>query len=112
MTYDANAFPYLYTFLEKGYLEIDNNRAERAMKPPVLLRKNSLFAGSLDGGKTMAILLSICETCRQNNINTFEYLVDVMKRLPTHPKDRMEELMPQNWKPLPKEQPERVQVAA
>ena len=55
MTYASNAFLYLYTFLEKGYLEIDNNRAERAMKPPVLLRKNSLFAGSIEGGKTMAM---------------------------------------------------------
>lgn len=100
MTYATNAMPYLVTFLERGYLEIDNNRAERAMKPPVMLRKNALFAGSQEGGETAAILLSFCETCRLNDINIFEYLTDVLKGLPTHPKDRMHELMPQYWQPL------------
>lgn len=100
MTYATNAMPYLVTFLERGHLEIDNNRAERAMKPPVMLRKNALFAGSQEGGETAAILLSFCETCRLNDINVFEYLTDVLKRVSTHPKDRIHELMPQYWQPL------------
>lgn len=112
INYTLNGWPYFQTFLEKGFLEIDNNRAERAMKPPVMLRKNSLFAGSKDGGKTAAILLSIFETCNQNGINAFEYMVDVMKRLPTHPKDRIHELFPQIWHPsLTTEQSETKAVA-
>ncbi len=113
IAYTLNAWPYLQTFLKDGRLEIDNNRAERAMKPPVMGRKNSLFVGSQDGGKTAAILWSIFETCRQNNINAFEYITDVLKRLPTNPKDRLRELMPQYWvSPTPTSEQTATKMAA
>lgn len=53
-----------------GRLLVDNNTAERAIKPVIIGRKNYLFAGSDAGGKRAAILYSIIETCKQNAINT------------------------------------------
>ena len=64
--------------LEAGFLEIDNGASERAMKPVALGRKNWLFAGSDEGGKTAATLMSLCTTCKDLGIDPFAYLRDVL----------------------------------
>jgi transposase len=86
--------------LEAGFLEIDNGESERAMKPVAIGRKNWLFAGSDNGGKTAAVLMSLCATCKAWNIDPFAYLRDVLERVSTHPMSRIEELLPDRWKPL------------
>jgi hypothetical protein len=83
-----------------GFLEIDNGESERAMKPVAIGRKNWLFAGSDNGGKTAAVLMSLCATCKAWNIDPFAYLRDVLDRVSTHPMSRIEELLPDRWKPL------------
>ena len=85
--------------LEAGSLEIDNGASERAMKPVALGRKNWLFAGSDEGGKTAATLMSLCTTCKSLGIDPFAYLRDVLDRVSTHPHSRIEELLPDRWKP-------------
>ena len=90
----------LQNVLADGRLQVDNNTAERAIKPVVIGRKNYLFAGSDEGGKRAAIIYSIIETCKQNAINTFDYLRDILTRLPTHKANKIHELLPYNWKPL------------
>jgi transposase len=85
--------------LEAGFLEIDNGASERALKPVALGRKNWLFAGSDEGGKTAATLMSLCTTCKGLGIDPFAYLRDVLDRVSTHPHNRIEELLPDRWKP-------------
>lgn len=99
INYALKAWQALQTFLDNGYIEIDNNRAERAIKTVVIGRKNFLFVGSENGGKTAAILFSLVETCKQNDIDSLAYLTDVLKRLPNHPYQRVSELLPHHWKP-------------
>lgn len=107
--YALNNWRALITFLEDGKLEVDNNRSERKIKPIVIGRKNHLFVGSEQGGKTAAIFYSLIETCKDNDINPATYLADVLERIPTHPNRLIHELLPHNWKKL-RQQP--VAIAA
>lgn len=75
----------LQTFINDGTVEIDNNIAERAMRPIALGRKNYLFAGSDRGGEVAATFYSLLETCKLNNINPQEYLADVLSRIADYP---------------------------
>jgi transposase len=97
--YALNHWNALIRPLEAGFLEIDNGGSERAMKPVALGRKNWLFAGSDEGGKTAATLMSLCTTCKELGIDPFAYLRDVLDRVSTHPNSRIEELLPDRWKP-------------
>jgi transposase len=97
--YSLNHWGALIRPLEAGFLEIDNGASERAMKPVALGRKNWLFAGSDEGGKTAATLMSLCATCKSLHIDPFAYLRDVLDRVSTHPNNRIEELLPDRWQP-------------
>ena len=97
--YALNQWEGLNTFLLDGRLEIDNNRAERAIKPIVIGRKNYLFMGGPKGGEAAAIMYTLTETCKQNKVDPYHYLADVLDRIPTHPNTRIKELLPYNWKP-------------
>ena len=99
IAYALNHWAALIRPLEAGFLEIDNGASERAMKPVALGRKNWLFAGSDNGGETAATLMSLCTTCKAWNIDPFAYLRDVLDRVSTHPNRRIEELLPDRWKP-------------
>jgi transposase len=97
--YALNHWAALIRPWEAGFLEIDNGASERALKPVALGRKNWLFAGSDEGGRTAATLMSLCATCKQRGIDPFAYLRDVLDRVSTHPNRRIEELLPDRWKP-------------
>jgi transposase len=99
ISYALNHWNALIRPPEAGFLEIDNGASERAMKPVALGRKNWLFAGSDEGGKTAATLMSLCTTCKDLGIDPFAYLRDVLDRVSTHPNRRIEELLPDRWKP-------------
>ena len=86
--------------LEAGLLEIDNGASERALKPVAIGRKNWLFAGSDHGGRTAAVLMSLCTTCKDLGVDPLAYLRDVLDRVSTHPHRRIEELLPDRWKPV------------
>ena len=98
MGYAINNWRALTRFLEDGTLEIDNNRSERKIKTIVMGRKNHLFVGSKEGGKAATIIYRVIETCRQNDVDPFLYLKDVLERVSTHPNSRIDELLPANWK--------------
>jgi len=97
--YALNHWNALIRPLEAGFLEIDNGASERAMKPVALGRKNWLFVGSDEGGRTAAVLMSLCTTCKDLGVEPFAYLRDVLDRVSTHPQSRIEELLPDRWKP-------------
>jgi len=63
----------------------------------VLGHKNFLFAGNDSGGERAATFYSLIETCKLNGIDPFTYLQDVLARLPSHPANRIDELLPHNW---------------
>jgi transposase len=58
-----------------------------------------LFAGSDEGGKTAATLMSLCTTCKDLGVDPFAYLRDVLDHVSTHPNSRIEELLPDRRKP-------------
>jgi hypothetical protein len=64
-----------------------------------------LFAGSDEGGRTAATLMSLCATCKERGIDPFVYLRDVLTRVSTHPNSRIEELLPDRWKPAESSDP-------
>lgn len=97
--YALNHWAALIRPWEAGFLEIDNGASERAMKPVALGRKNWLFAGSDEGGKTAATLMSLCASCKELGIDPFAYLRDILGRVSTHPNSRIEELLPDRWRP-------------
>ena len=85
--------------MEHGFLELDNNAAERAMRPLALGRKNYLFMGSLAGGKAASIACTLIETAKMNGLDPQAWLTDVLHRIPDHPSNRVNELLPWNDKP-------------
>lgn len=83
ISYTLNRWTALLVYLDHPFVEISNNGSERSIKPMVLSRRNWLFAGSEEGGKTAATIMSIIETCKRLNINPFEYMKDVLTRFPS-----------------------------
>ena len=82
VVYALNQREYLERYLEDGRLEISNNRAERAIKPFVIGRKNWLFANTPRGARASAILFSIIETAKENGLNPYEYLTYIFRNAP------------------------------
>ena len=72
--YALTRIPKVRPYLEHGFLELDNNTAERAMRPIAIGRKNYLFLGSEKGGKSAAICYSLIETCKLNDVNPQSWL--------------------------------------
>jgi transposase len=97
--YVQNQWEALKRYTSSGYLSIDNNVAERHMKIIATGRKNWLFTGSENGGKTMAVLFSLVSSCQRHGHDPFAYLRDVLERLPDLPQDRLAELLPDRWSP-------------
>ncbi len=76
---------------------MDSNPAECALRPIALGRKNWLFAGSERGGRAAATFFTLLESARRNGLNPFVYLRDVLERLPSHPINRIDDLLPDRW---------------
>jgi len=90
----------LTRFLNDGRIEIDSNIVERAIRPIALNRKNALFAGSDGGGDHWAVLASLIETCKLNEIDPQAYLADVISRIVNgHPNSRLDQLLPWAYAP-------------
>lgn len=97
IAYAQKLWAALGRFVEDGRLEIDNNRAERALRGVVIGRKNWLFAGSDEGGRRAAVIYSVIATCKEYGVEPFAYLRDVLTRLPTFRGDYAV-LTPPAWK--------------
>ena len=83
-------------YLDLDILELDNNTAERAMRPVALGRKNYLFVGSQTGGKSAAIAYTLIETAKLNGVDPHAWLSDTLARIPDHKINRIDELLPWN----------------
>jgi transposase len=98
--YTLNNWAALSLYLADPLVEIDNNAAERALRPLCLGRKNWLHLGSRRGGRAAAVLFSLVQSARRHLIDPFVYLRDLLTRIPTHPQSRIQDLFPDNWKIL------------
>jgi transposase len=93
-------------FLSDGRVAIDNNPAERALRPIGIGRKNWLFAGADTGAETLARAMTIIETAKMNGLDPQAYLADILARINDHKINRLDDLLPWNWSPLPAMLPE------
>jgi transposase len=98
INYVLNQWEALQVYTTDGDLDIDNNISERTLKLVGIGRKNWLFVGSDNGGRTAAVWYSFTATCKLLKLDAFAYLRDVFERLPTHPAERLDELLPHRWK--------------
>lgn len=85
------------SYLDHGFLELDNNTAERSMRPIAIGRKNYLFMGSDRGGKSTAIAYTLIETAKLNGIDPQAWLTDVLGRIADHKITRLNDLLPWNY---------------
>ena len=96
ITYSLNQWNALTRFLDDGRLAAHNNDSERALRQVVVGRKNWLFAGSEEGARRAATIYSVIGSCTRLELDPFEYLRDVLVRLPAG--EDPETLTPRAWK--------------
>jgi hypothetical protein len=94
-TYTLKQWAALNRFLEHGDLSIDNNAAERAMKPVAIGRKNWMFVGSVQAGGRAAVLTSPVASCKETVVQPWAWLKDVLIQLPLGAS--LESLLPNSW---------------
>ena len=102
--YALNQRKALCRYLEDGRLKPDNNIAENAMRPVAVGRKNWLFVGSERGGRAAALFMSLVRSCKDCGINPWEYFDGMLRRIMSHSTTRLRELLPDQWKPQPKDE--------
>ncbi len=100
MDYTLKRWDAFTRFLDDGRICITNNAAERALRGIALGRKSWLFAGSDRGGQRAAAMYSLIVTCKLNDIDPQAWLADVLARIAEHSVQRLDELLPWNWKPV------------
>ena len=88
-------------FLDDGRICLSNNAAERALRCVPLGRKAWLFAGSDRGGERAAVLYTLIQTARLNDVDPQAWLADVLARIADHPSQKLDELLPWRWRPDP-----------
>lgn len=95
--YSAARWKELLVYTSDGKFEIDNNLVENSVRPVALGRKNYLFAGSHEAAQNAAMMYSFFTSCRRNEVNPFNWLKDVLQRIPDHSIKKLEELLPDQW---------------
>ena len=89
----------LCVYTTDGRLAIDNNASENALRRVAVGRKNWLFAGSDNGGRTAATLFSMIATCERHQVEPMTYLRDVLTRIAAMPISQLGTLLPDRWQP-------------
>ena len=97
IAYTLSNWKALTRYCEDGDLEIDNNGAERSLRGVAVGRKNWMFYGSDNGGRTAAVLSSLIASCKRLSVDPFAYLRDIFERISSHPQSRLAELLPDPW---------------
>lgn len=100
ISYALDQWPSLLPYLSQGQLEIDTNLVENAIRPTAVGKKNWLFIGEANAGERSAIIYTIIESCRRRNIDPYEYLRDVLSRLPSATNWQIKDLTPAAWAAL------------
>lgn len=98
IAYMLNRWEGLCRFVDDGRLPIDNNAVEREMKAIATGRKNWLFFGSERGGRAAAIIYSIIASARRHDLDVWQYLGDILRRLADLKPGELPALLPDAWK--------------
>lgn len=99
INYMLRRWPAFTRFLDDGRVCLSNNAAERALRGIALGRKSWLFCGSDRGGQRAAIMYSLIVTAKMNDVDPQAWLADVLARIAEHPAQKIDDLLPWNWKP-------------
>jgi len=95
LSYIANQWEGLQVFLADGRVEMDSNPVENRIRPLALGRKNFLFCGHDEGGRSWARIASLIETCKLNKVDPLTYLKATLEAIANgHPASRLDELLP------------------
>ena len=100
IAYSLSRWEKLSLYATTDFLNIDNNPVENSIRPVVVGRKNYLFAGSHAAAQRSAIFYSLLATCRNYDVHPTQWLEDVLTRIAGYPINKIQELLPQNWKLL------------
>ena len=92
--YALARLPKARPYLDHGFLELDNNTAENAVRPVAVGRKNYLFMGSKAGGKSATIAYTLIEIAKMNKVNPEAWLAWMLERIQDHPANHINDLMP------------------
>jgi transposase len=98
ITYALNQWDALCTYTTQGFLNIDNNAAERALKRVALGRKNWLFAGNDEAAANHAKLWTLIASCERHGIDPQRYLTSVLAKIRTTPAAELSQFLPDTWK--------------
>jgi len=98
MQYMLNQWDALTTYTTQGFLNIDNNASERALKRVAIGRKNWLFAGNDAAAENHARLWSLIASCERHKIDPQRYLTSVLAKIGTTPSEELEQFLPDVWK--------------
>lgn len=96
--YTLGLWDKLLVYTEHAQVEIDNNLVENAIRPTAIGKKNWLFFGSAEAGRTSAIYYTLLETCRKLRLNPEEYLRDILPKLPYMTNRTARDYTPAQWK--------------
>ena len=102
IAYTLRHWEALQRYTSDGFLDIDNNIAERTLRHIALGRKNWLFAGSARGAETAATLFTVTSSCHRHGVDVFAYLHDLLQRLahdPTPDETLLRAWLPDRWQP-------------
>ncbi|WP_262707714.1 IS66 family transposase [Paraflavitalea soli] len=97
LAYSLKLWNGLATYTTDGKLNIDNNLVENAIRPVAIGRKNYLFAGSHEAAQRSAMLYSLFGTCKLHGVNPFEWMKDVLQKIPAYPVNQVAQLLLHNW---------------
>ena len=97
LDYMLTRWPAFTRFLEDGRICLTNNAAERALRGLALGRKSWLFAGSARGAERAAVMYTLIQTAKLNDVDPQAWLADVLSRIAETPQSRLSELLPWKW---------------
>jgi transposase len=98
ITYAQNQWAALTRYTEQGYLNIDNNAAERALKRVAIGRKNWLFAGHDDAGRSHATLYTLIASAQRHGIDPHAYLRSILAKIGQAKVSKLDQFLPEKWK--------------
>jgi transposase len=108
MRYALGRWESFTLYLDDARVAIDNNAAERAIRPISIGRKNFLFAGADAGGEILADAMTVIETAKLSGLNPEAYLADILARIRDHDPAKLDDLLPWQWTP---QQPAKAKAA-
>lgn len=107
ITYAENQKENLIKFIDDGRIPLTNSKAERAIRPFAVHRKNWLFADTIEGAKANAIYYSLIESAKANNLNIYKYIKYLLDELPQLEIEQTEDAI-EKYLPWSKELPEEI----